>query len=201
MTHSILSAGMHFMGPSRLFRRRDGLTLVEGFLTTIISVIVISILYELTATSRDVSATLSAQGVLQMELSRAVDSLSRDLRLAIRAPAAHNAYTRSATTVILEVPSVNAAGRVIDIANHVDYFVYSFDAASGVLQRIVDAKDGVSSRTDETRVIARYLSGVTFPFPPPAQEQDVTFTLTGSRVEKGRTHTETLTGRGRFRNA
>lgn len=191
--------------PRQILNWCAGYMLIEMIMSTFIFTIVISVIYQLYATSTDVMGTMNAQGVLQMELSRTMDSLSRDAQLAISAPPSYQTYTQSSTTMILQVPSIttDANGNVRVIADAFDYLIYTYDSTAGTLQRIVDANDLAGSRRataqepDDTRVVARYLSGVTFTY----SSKDVAFTLSGSKIENHRTFSATLSARARFRNA
>jgi hypothetical protein len=50
---------------------------------------------------------------------------------------------------------VDATGLIIDIANEFDYIIYRQKPEDPKrLERILDAKDGVSSRADSTRLLA-----------------------------------------------
>lgn len=175
-------------------RDRAGYTLVEGLLTSLIAVIVMSVVYELHATSWDVMTTINANSILQIELSRAMDYLGRDAELAVATPTTYGAYTRP-PSLIFTVPSVDATGHVIDISTTFDYIIYTYNADAGTLTRVVDASPG-SSRINETPVIAHYVNGFTFI----VGARDVTFTVSGSRTEHGRSFPASLSGQGRFRN-
>ncbi len=81
--------------------------------------------------------------------------ISRDIKEGIQVLPSWDVYTTSNTCLILQVPSLDSNGLIIDIDNEFDYIIYRLNSEyPSRLERIIDAKDGVSSRADTSRVIA-----------------------------------------------
>jgi hypothetical protein len=85
--------------------------------------------------------------------------MTRDIKEATRVLPSWDVYTASDSCLILLVPSVDASGDIIDIENDFDCVVYRRDPAiPSRLERIVDAKDGVSARSDSRKWLSTKVS-------------------------------------------
>ena len=81
--------------------------------------------------------------------------ISRDVKEAIQVVPAWDVYATSTECIILQVPSLDSNGLIIDIKSQYDYIVYRLNSEyPNRLERIIDANDGVSNRSDSSRTIA-----------------------------------------------
>jgi type II secretory pathway component PulJ len=96
------------------------------------------------------------------DVRMALEWMSRDIRWATRPINSRSSYATNTDELILEVPSVDSSGDVIDIETTFDYIIYHLDGADPPnLQRTVDA-DTASSRSDETRTVANNVDSLNF---------------------------------------
>ena len=199
-------------------RGQSGMTLVELAVSSVLLATALSLVAEITFSFSSALSTISAQGLLQIQLTQGTDAFNRDAHLATALPLTQGAYTQDldstvdgTATLILQVPAIDGTGTVIPA--RFDFIIYTFDNAAfpGQLRRIVEADDGpppsvraTATEPDSTRVEANSISRVTVALanvngtPPPLNE--ITMTLVGSRTERGRAHTLTLASRSVIRN-
>jgi prepilin-type N-terminal cleavage/methylation domain-containing protein len=131
-----------------------GFTLIELLIVVGIVAFIMIALLTFYATGQKYFITESARADVLRSSRQALSWLSRDIKEGIEVLAFYDTYTTSDNCLILKIASVDANGLVIDIANDFDYIIYRVNPAfSNRLERIVDANDGVSSRTDVTRII------------------------------------------------
>jgi type II secretory pathway pseudopilin PulG len=135
--------------------------------------------------------------------------ISRDIKEGIQVLPSWDVYTTSNTCLILQVPSLDSNGLIIDIDNEFDYIIYRLNSEyPSRLERIIDAKDGVSSRADTSRVIATEVSsfqlssgGVDLSAVSDfSQVSSVYITMITAQNILGRTYQETLNTRLKLRN-
>lgn len=88
--------------------------------------------------------------------------IARDVQSATAVAASWSTYTTSDSLLVLQLPSVDANGLIIDKTIHSDYIVYQI--LDGRLQRVIDAKNGTSSRTDGNRNLSDHVVGLTFAY-------------------------------------
>lgn len=187
-----------------------GFTLPEIVLVAVLSVALGAVVIEISNASANVAATINGQGTLQLQLLAATNAFDQDARLTVSVPSSCcGTYTQDLdsndanqrATLILKVSStsVDANGTVTTIAGVSDYFIYDFDATTGVFQRIVDA-NVASSRQDETRVVARNLTRVTFTLDSLINPKAVTVDWFARRTEGKHTFDASLVSRTKFRN-
>lgn len=200
---------------------KRGHTLVELLVAVPIFAIMALVVNQFLLASLDGIATISAHQALQSQLSRAMREVLTDVQLATNwtdlggnCSAGGNTYVTSATVLCLQLPSLDANGQpMTDVGVISDTVIYVFNLDSGTLARLV--QPGLigtppnvlaSSRSAATQVIARDLAGTTFTlatnplYTSPDRLRDVTCTLAGSRTERGRVYSQTLTSRARLRN-
>ena len=131
-----------------------GLTLIELLIVTAIVSFIMIALLTFYAAGQKYFITESARADVLRSSRQALNWISRDIKDGIEVVGSYDTYTTSDNCLILKVASLDVNGLVIDIANDFDYIIYRVNPAfSNRLERIVDANDGVSSRTDVTRVI------------------------------------------------
>ena len=135
--------------------------------------------------------------------------ISRDIKEGIQVLPSWDVYTTSNTCLILQVPSLDSNGLIIDIDNEFDYIIYRLNSEyPSRLERIIDAKDGVSSRADTSRVIATEVNsfqlssgGVDLSAVSDfSQVSSVYITMITAQNLLGRTYQETLNTELKLRN-
>jgi len=132
-----------------------GLTLIELLVVLALSALIILALVTLYTSGQRYFINQDAQAKVLREGRYVLDWIVRDIKEGIQVVQNWNGYTTSNNCIILQVPSVDASGLVIDIQNEFDYIVYRQKPEDPKrLERILDAKDGVSSRVDSTRQLA-----------------------------------------------
>lgn len=87
----------------------------------------------------------------------AMEWIGRDIRQAAQVVPNHGAYTTNNNVIVLQVPAVDASDNII--GSHYDYIIYQLVGSD--LKRIV-VKDALSSRSNETRLVARYCTSLAF---------------------------------------
>lgn len=132
-----------------------GLTLVELLVVLALSALIILALVTLYTSGQRYFINQDAQAKVLREGRYVFDWIARDIKEGIQVIQTWNGYTTSTNCLILQVPAVDGTGLIIDIANEFDYIIYRQKPEDPKrLERILDAKDGVSSRVDSTRQLA-----------------------------------------------
>jgi Tfp pilus assembly protein PilW len=99
--------------------------------------------------------TGSARADILRDNRHVLNYISRDIKGAIQVLPGWDVYTTSSSCLVLQVPSLDSKELIIDIDNEFDHIVYRLNSESpNRIERIVDGKDGTSSRENRTRVIA-----------------------------------------------
>lgn len=100
---------------------------------------------------------------IQGDARSAMYWISRDLRRGVRLEATHGSYTTGNSSIVVRIPSIDTLGNVVNIALDFDYVVYRLQTGDPhALERILDAKNGVSDRNDDSTVVARNMSSLSF---------------------------------------
>jgi len=198
---------------SREFKpRKDqpkGITLVEVLVTvTIVSFMILAMLSLYVAGQRYFMNGSARSNVLR-DNRHVLTYISRDVKEAIQVVPSWDVYATSTECIILQVPSLDSNGLIIDIDSQFDYIVYRLNSEyPNRLERVIDANDGVSNREDSSRTIATRvnsfqlssggieLSGVA----DFSQVACVDITLITSLNQMGRTFQETLSTGVKLRN-
>lgn len=132
-----------------------GITLVEVLVTITISSFMILAMLSLYVAGQRYFMIGSARSDVLRDNRQVLNYISRDVKEAIQVIPSWDVYTTSTDCLILQVPSVDSSGLIIDIDSQFDYIVYRLNSEyPNRMERIIDANDGVSSREDSTRVIA-----------------------------------------------
>lgn len=132
-----------------------GLTLVELLVVLALSALIILALVTLYTSGQRYFINQDAQAKVLREGRYVLDWIARDIKEAVQVVPSWNGHTTSTNCLILKVPSVDASGLILDIENHFDYIIYRRKPEDPKrLERILDAKDGFSSLTDDTRQLA-----------------------------------------------
>ena len=140
--------------------------------------------------------------------------LSRDIKEAVEVvpgpvDVCGSSYSTSTNCIVLRLPSVDSGGLIIDIENDTDYLVYRINPDNTTeLQRIVDGKDGVSSRLDNNRILAGNIDSLALSYlgadgtavTDYVESIIVDICLTVLRKGIQRTYQETLNTRMKLRN-
>ena len=133
----------------------QGLTLVELLVVLALSALIILALVTLYTSGQRYFINQDAEAKVLREGRYVLDWIARDIKEGIQVVQTWNGYTTSTNCLILQVPAVDGTGLIIDIQNEFDYIIYRQKPDDPKrLERILDAKDGVSSRIDSTRQLA-----------------------------------------------
>ncbi len=186
-----------------------GITLVEVLVTvTIVSFLMLAMLSLYVAGQRYFMNGSARSDVLR-DNRHVLNFVSRDVQEAIQVMPSWDVYATSSDCLILQVPSVDSNGLIIDIDSQFDYIVYRLDSEyPNRLERIIDANDGVSNRVDSSRTIATRVSsfqlnsgGVDLSTVSNFdQVSSVDITLVMTQNQLGRTFQETLKTGVKLRN-
>ena len=132
-----------------------GLTLVELLVIMAIGSFMVLAMLSLYVAGQRYFMTGSARADVLRDVRQVLNYISRDVKEAIQVLPSWDVYTTSSSCLVLQVPSLNPSGLIVDIDNQFDYIVYRLNSEyPNRLERIIDANDGISSRADSTRVIA-----------------------------------------------
>lgn len=132
-----------------------GLTLVELLVVLALSALIILALVTLYTSGQRYFINQDAQAKVLREGRYVLDWIARDIKEAVQVVPSWNGYTTSTSCLVLKVPSVDENGLILDIQNHFDYIIYRRKPDDPKrLERILDANDGVSALTDDTRQLA-----------------------------------------------
>jgi len=143
------------MKPKKKKFKPKGLTLIELLIVIAIgTVIILTLLALYTAGQRYFISGSTRTGVLR-DGRHVIEWISRDIKAAIQVVQSWDVYTTSSNSLVLQLPSVDVSGLIVDVESDFDYVVYRLNPQlSHRLERIIDAKEGVSSRVDGSRVLA-----------------------------------------------
>lgn len=136
-----------------------GLTLVELMITVTVVSLVLSALLSLYSAGQRYFLGESVKLEELRDIRYVRSWMTRDIKEAVQVLPSWDMYTVSDSCLILRIPSVDANGYVIDIENDYDHVVYRLDPQiPSRLERILDAKDGVSARSDGSRFLSTQVS-------------------------------------------
>ncbi len=136
-----------------------GLTLVELLITVAVISLVLSALLSLYSAGQRyfLEENVKLDGLRDIRYVR--NWITRDIKESVEVLPSWDVYTVSDSCLILRIPSVDANGYVIDIENDYDHVVYRLNPQiPSRLERILDAKDGVSARSDGSRLLSSQVS-------------------------------------------
>jgi len=132
----------------------EGFTLVELLVIVAIGSFMVLAMLSLYVAGQRYFMTGSARTDVLRDNRQVLNFISRDVKGSIQVLPGWDVYATSSSCLVLQVPSLDSNGHIIDIDNEFDHIVYALDSEyPNRLERIIDAKDGVSSREDSTRVI------------------------------------------------
>lgn len=131
-----------------------GLTLIELLITMALVSLVVTALLSLYSAGQEYFINGSSRADVLRDVRYVQTWMSRDIKEAVQVLPSWDAYIASDSCLILRIPSVDGSGYIIDVENDFDHVIYRIHPQiSGRLERIIDAKDGVSSRTDGSRFL------------------------------------------------
>lgn len=178
-----------------------GLTLVELLVAMALVSLLMTALLALYSAGQRYFLTESVSLEELRDVRYVQNWLTRDIKESAQVLPSWDVYTASDSCLILLVPSVDANGDIIDIESDFDCVVYRRDPdIPSRLERIVDAKDGVSARSDSrkwlsTKVSSFLLSSEGVNLSAVAdfsQIASVDISLTTRQILMGRPYQETL---------
>ncbi|MEJ2745728.1 MAG: prepilin-type N-terminal cleavage/methylation domain-containing protein, partial [bacterium] len=138
---------------------RSGFTLMETMVSLLLcSMVLGTIISAFTAQYKSFFVGNSHVD-LNKEVRTAMDWIANDSRWANALPTSRGAYGKSNTCLILEIPSIDSAGDVIDVENTHDYIIYTQNGTD--LRRVVDA-DPSSSRQTSEQIVAQHIGSLLF---------------------------------------
>jgi len=176
--------------------------------------IVVLALFSLYSSGQKHFANQDAHSEILTDSRITLTLISRDIKEAVSVvpgpiDVGGTSYSTSADCLVLMVPSVDADGLIIDIDTHFDYMIYQVNPSnSRELFRIVDGKDGVSSRLDGNKLLTGNIDSLVMAFLDTdggtvsdfTESAIVDIALTILRKGIQRTYQETMNTRTKLRN-
>ncbi len=181
--------------------RPKGLTLVELLVAMALVSLLMTALLALYSAGQRYFLSESVRLEELRDVRHVQNWMIRDIKEAAQVLPTWDVYTASDSCLILLVPSVDASGDIIDIENDFDYVVYRLNPQiPSRLERIMDAKDGVSARSDSSRWMSTKVSSFLLSSEGAnlsavadfSQVAIVDISLTTRQILMGRTYQETL---------
>jgi len=133
--------------------------------------------------------------------------IAGDVKSAVQVVATWGSYTTSSNTLVLEVPSVDSSGLIINIDSEFDHVIYRVFERK--LERIYDAKEGVSARIDGSRNLADDITGLSITYYDPSDNMlssnfataaSIRVSLSTARKAFRRTFQESMNSKFKLRN-
>jgi hypothetical protein len=143
------------------FRPR-GITLIEILFGTAVGCFSVLSMLNMYVSSQKYVLNENQQADAVSDARYLVDWIARDIKAAARIVPGWQSYLTSSSSLVLQVPAVDTDGLIIDAEQCFDYIIYK--CSGGRLERIIDADDGFSGRSDRCRVFAGNVSSVQFKF-------------------------------------
>jgi prepilin-type N-terminal cleavage/methylation domain-containing protein len=181
--------------------RPKGLTLVELLVAMALVSLLMTALLALYSAGQRYFLSESVRLEELRDVRHVQNWMIRDIKEAAQVLPSWDVYTASDSCLILLVPSVDTSGDIIDIENDFDYVVYRLNPQiPSRLERIMDAKDGVSARSDSSRWMSTKVSSFLLSSEGAnlsavadfSQVASVDISLTTRQILMGRTYQETL---------
>ena len=195
-------------------KHQRGLSLIEILIGMVLMSIAVLAFFSLYNSGQKYFTNQDARADILNDSRLTLTLLSRDIKEAVQVvtgpfDVGGTAYSTSTNCIVLKVPSVDADGLIIDIDSHFDYLVYRVNPNnSKELQRIVEGKDGVSSRLDGSKLLTGNIESLVLSFLDTdggtvtdyaeSAIVDVALTILKSGVQ--RTYQETMNTQTKLRN-
>ncbi|OGW93580.1 MAG: hypothetical protein A3G36_00710 [Omnitrophica bacterium RIFCSPLOWO2_12_FULL_45_13] len=150
--------------PNRLRRRAKGFSLAELQVAIIITAIVLVASLSLYISHWRTFLIGNAYIDVYSNSRLAVDWMARDIRWAaqVMPSSDYGSYATSDNSLVIKIPSIDTSGNVMN--GYYDNIIYQLQGSN--LRRIVQIDQRLSSSTsgrqNETRIIAKYCSSLTF---------------------------------------
>lgn len=142
----------YFRKFSQAGRRKQGFSLIEMLIGLVIMSLLVVALLSLYSKGQQQFINENARADVLEDSRAPLVWIARDVKSAVQVAASWGSYTTSENTLVLQVPSVDSSGLIIDVAADFDYIIYL--VSNNRLQRIIDAKEGTSARVDGSRYLA-----------------------------------------------
>jgi len=196
-----------------LFKRKikasKGTTLIELLIVTAISALIVLALLSLYSAGQRYFVTQSAKADTIEDSRHPLTWITRDIRESVQVVTTYDAYSTSSNSLILQVPSIDETGEIIDVDNTFDYIIYRRNPGTPKrLERIIDA-DEASARTDRTKLLADNVNSFSLLFfdsdgadtsANVSESATIGISLTSRKDGLGRTFQETFNTQIKLRN-
>ena len=143
---------------------KKGITLTELLVANAIALLAFAVLFCVAFTIQDnIGITRGLLGI--SERGRfAINRISRDVREAKSVISSYAAYSTTDDVIILQIPSIDGSGNMIDPENDFDIIIYTLDPADPEkLLRIIDANESAgSSRVDTSGTVTKNIHTLLF---------------------------------------
>lgn len=191
-----------------------GLSLIEILIGMVLMSIAVLALFSLYNSGQKYFTNQDARADILNDSRLTLTMLSRDIKEAVQVvtgpvDVGGTIYSTSANCLVLKVPSLDANGLIIDIDSHFDYLIYRVNPNnSKELRRIVEGKDGVSSRLDGNKLLTGNIESLVLTFLDTdggtvsdyAESAIVDIALTVLKKGIQRTYQETMNTQTKLRN-
>ncbi len=195
-------------------RHKKGLSLIEVLIGMVLMSIAVLALLSLYNSGQKYFTNQDAHSDILNDSRITLTMLTRDIKESVQVvpgpiDMGGTYYSTSANCIVLKVPSVDSNGLIVDIDADFDYLVYRVNPNDATeLQRIVDGKDGVSSRLDGNKVLTGNLDSLVMLFLDTdggtvsdySDSAIVDIALTMRKTGVQRTFQETMNTRTKLRN-
>ena len=143
---------------------KKGITIIELLVASAISLLAFAVLFYIAFTIQDnIGITSGILGI--SEKGRfAINRISKDVRESKSVIFSYAAYSTSDNVIILQVPSIDGSGDMIDPDNDFDIIIYTLDSTDPEkLLRIIDANESAgSSRVDTSETVTENIDTLLF---------------------------------------
>ncbi|MFC2168116.1 type II secretion system protein J [Acidobacteriota bacterium] len=191
-----------------------GLSLIEVLIGMVLMSIAMLALLSLYNSGQKYFTNQDAHSDILTDSRVTLTLLSQDIKEAIQVipgpiDVGGTTYSTSVSCIVLKVPSVDTNGLIIDIDNHFDYLVYRVNPDNAKeLLRIVEGKDGISSRVDGNKLLTRNIDSLVMSFLDTdggtvsnyAESAIIDIALTTLKKGIQRTYQETINTQTKLRN-
>lgn len=186
-----------------------GLTLIELLIVIALSALIMLALLSLYSAGQKYFINQGAMADTIEDSRYPIARITRDVRDAVQVVLTHSSYSTSNSTLILQVPSIDVTGKIIDIENNFDFIIYRRNPDyPNRIERIIDANEP-SSRTDRTKLLADNVNSFALSFfdsdgadvsSSVSDSATIDITLTSRKTGIGRTFQEALNTQVKLRN-
>jgi len=186
-----------------------GFTLIELLVVIAISALIVLAMLSLYSAGQRYFVTQSAKADTIEDSRHPLAWITRDIREAVQVVSAYETYSTSADCLILQIPSIDETGEIIDIENNLDYIIYRRNPETpNKFERIIDADDA-SARTDRTKPLADNVNAFALSFfnsdgadasATVSESATISISLSSRKDGLGRTFQESFNTQVKLRN-